>query len=388
MKRQINKIRIVGIICIGMIFLLTWRFCSIYRNQEKNLLSESFILFEEAIQKEKEQQIKIYKGYYDPQKSPNDIPGEEKHAWCSQDYLTKRDPNRHLLDSIFQDILQKQNIDVKAAIRCIRKGAVINSLNDSLFYKEATPLKPIIYRIDENKKKNIMLQAYVNIPIRTVLGQIGWLWIISFSFFIVLAGGCGFYFEKVKDKIERIIRLLRISRRSNNELIRQQKVKLAELQAQKQEVEHISKQQAELIEQKQAELSALQNKIVPLDTKQKITWVALPCDLFFAERHGVLRDKDGQTVCLKNNPLRLFRHFLQAEDHKLTYEDICINVLERPIKDGINQSARENVSTTVHRLKEYLTPFPCIKIDPLRGTGYQMRFFNNQTDSTLPDKAD
>ena len=68
---------------------------------------------------------------------------------------------RQLLHSLFRDILQKEHIEVETAIRCIRNGRVINSSTDSLFYKKASSLKPIVYRIDENKERNITLQAYV-----------------------------------------------------------------------------------------------------------------------------------------------------------------------------------------------------------------------------------
>lgn len=410
MKRQMKKIGINEIISIGIIILLIIGFVSFYRDQEKSLYTELFTFFVETIQKEKEQQIEMYKGNYDPLKSPNDLPGEEKRAWCVQDYITKhRDPSRHLLDSIFRDILQKQNIDVKMAIRCIRSGAIIDTSADSLFYKKATPLKPVVYRIDNNKEKNITLQAYVDVPVRTILGRIGWFWVISFFLFIILVVGCGIYFKKLREKIEKIIRLLRSSSRAKNELIQRQKVELAELQAQKrktelisqqqtelikqkqdelaelqvkvQNTEFINKQQAELIEQKEAELFTLQNEVIPLKPEQKLTWSALPYGLYFNEKQGLLHDDNGLTVNLKNTPLRLFCAFVNAKDYKLSYEDICIAVLARTIKNGVSQSDRENVSTVIYRLKKQLNPFSCIQIYSLRDTGYQMVFSTHKNDS-------
>ena len=227
---------------------------------------------------------------------------------------------------------------------------------------------------------------------------------------------CGFYFENIKKKIEKIIRLLRTSRQTSYELIEQQKIKLTELQTQKQKTELISKQQAELIEQKQAELAelqvkikntefvnkqqaesieqkqaelfALQNEIIPLKPEQKKVWIALPYGFFFAEKEGILRNDKGVDICLKNNPLRLFLAFVNAEDYKLSYEDICVNVLARPIKNGADQSDRENVSTAIYRLKKCLKPFPCIQIKVLRDFGYQIVFSNYQNDTTQPGKSD
>ena len=444
MKRRICKIGTGGVICAGIIILLVFRFVSVYLNQEEKLHSELFVLFTEVVQEEKEQQIEKQKRYYDPHNSPNDIPGEEKHAWCVQDYLTKYDSSRYLLDSLFRNILQKEHIEVKTAIRCIRNGKVINSSTDSLFYKKASSLEPIVYRIDGNKERNITLQAYVDVPVRTVLGRIGWFWVISYSFFIILICGCGFYFENIKRNIEKIIRLLRTSRQTSYKLIEQQKIKLTELQTQKQKTELISKQQAELIEQKQAELAelqvkikntesvnkqqaesieqkqveltelqaklkntefvnkqqaesieqkqaelfALQNEIIPLKPEQKIVWIALPYGFFFTEKQGILRNDTGVDIRLKNNSLRLFLAFVNAEDYKLSYEDICINVLARFVKNGADQSDRENVSTAIYRLKKCLKPFPCIQINALRDFGYQMVFSNYQNDTTLPGKSD
>ncbi|BFK02513.1 hypothetical protein F090043F1_06410 [Parabacteroides goldsteinii] len=388
MKRRICKIGTGEVISVGIIILLVFRFVSVYLNQEEKLHSELFMLFTEVVQEEKEQQIGKQKRHYDPQNSPNDIPGEEKHTWCVQDYLTKYDSSRYLLDSLFRDILQKEHIEVETAIRCIRNGKVINSSTDSLFYKKASSLKPIVYRIDENKERNITLQAYVDVPVQTVLGQIGWFWVLSYSFFIILICYCGFYFENIKKKIEKIIRLLRTSRQTSYELIEQQKIKLTELQTQKQKTELISKQQAELIEQKQAELFALQNEIIPLKPEQKKVWIALPYGFFFAEKEGILRNDKGVDICLKNNPLRLFLAFVNAEDYKLSYEDICVNVLARPIKNGADQSDRENVSTAIYRLKKCLKPFPCIQIKVLRDFGYQIVFSNYQNDTTQPGKSD
>lgn len=388
MKRRICKIGTGEVISVGIIILLVFRFASVYLNQEEKLHSELFMLFTEVVQEEKEQQIGKQKRHYDPQNSPNDIPGEEKHSWCVQDYLTKYDSSRHLLHSLFRDILQKEHIEVETAIRCIRNGRVINSSTDSLFYKKASSLKPIVYRIDENKERNITLQAYVDVPVQTVLGQIGWFWVLSYSFFIILICYCGFYFENIKKKIGKIIRLLRTSRQTSYELIEQQKIKLTELQTLKQKTELISKQQAESIEQKQAELFALQNEIIPLKPEQKKVWIALPYGFFFAEKEGILRNDKGVDICLKNNPLRLFLAFVNAEDYKLSYEDICVNVLARPIKNGADQSDRENVSTAIYRLKKCLKPFPCIQIKALRDFGYQIVFSNYQNDTTQPGKSD
>ena len=70
------------------------------------------------------------------------------------------------------------------------------------------------------------------------------------------------------------------------------------------------------------------------------------------------------------------------------FEDICTDVLERPIKNGLSDSDREIISTTVGRLRKSLKPFPCIEIKSHRKVGYQMVFSNYQNDTTLAGKSD
>lgn len=385
-KRQICKIGIGGILSVGVIILLMLWFGNVYLNQEKKLHAELRELFTGAMQDEKEQHkdFQNQKRNYDPQRSPNDISGEEKHARYDQIYLTMHDPNRHLLDSLFKVILQKKNIEAKTAIRYIGNGEVINTSTDNLFYKNATLLNPIVYRIDENEEKNITLQAYVDVPIRMVLRRIGWFWVISFVILIILAGGCGIYFNKLKEYIEKIIKSLKES----EALVVQQKIELNELQAKKRETERINKQQLEMIEKKQAELLVSQNKIKSLFPKQKIDWIILPCGVLFDEKHGVIRLENGKPVSLKNTPLKLFCCFIKAEDYKLMSKDICTDVLKRPVENVLSDSDRETVSTTVGRLRKFLKPFPCIKIESDRKVGYQMTFSNYQNDTTLPGKSD
>ena len=139
---------------------------------------------------------------------------------------------------------------------------------------------------------------------------------------------------------------------------------------------------------RQAELFALKNEVKPLVPKQKTVWSALPCGFLFDEKHGILCDENGLPVSLKTNSLRLFHAFVNAENYRLSYEEICTDVLIRSIKGGVDQSCRESVSTAIHRLKECLKPFSCIEIISIRGSGYQMVFSNYQNDTTLAGKSD
>ena len=432
MKRKVINILVFIFVGTGVISLFVFWFMYTYEKQNRKLYADASILFTEAIQKD----IKRISGrqteFYDPQYSPNDIPGDEKMAWCDQDYITTRDSNRHVLDSLFHSLLREQGIPAKVAIRCIWKGKVIDTSADSALYKDAILLKSIVYRLNEEKDKNITLQAYVDFPVGMILGQMGWFWCISFLILVGLVGG-GWYFNRQnlikrqqsksierlqaelvelkvrKQEIEKINKqqvesieqkqaeLIKLETKQRNtekvnkqqsESIEQLQAELVELNDQKQETDAINKQQAELIGQKQFELEKLLKWIVPLSSNEKIIWIELPCGFYFSKKYGVLRNANGMAIQLKNNSLSLFRHFIEAEDHMLTYKYICTDVLERFVKDEIGDSDRDCVSAAIKRLREDVEPFSCIEFKSIRKVGYQMTFSNYQNDTTQPGKSD
>ena len=404
MKRKVINILVFIFVGAGVISLFVFWFMYTYEKQNRKLYADASILFTEAIQKD----IKRISGrqteFYDPQYSPNDIPGDEKMAWCDQDYITTRDSNRHVLDSLFHSLLREQGIPAKVAIRCIWKGKVIDTSADSALYKDAILLKSIVYRLNEEKDKNITLQAYVDFPVGMILGQMGWFWCISFLILVGLVGG-GWYFNRQNlikrqqsKSIERLqaelvelkVRKQEIEKvnKQQSESIEQLQAELVELNDQKQETDAINKQQAELIGQKQFELEKLLKWIVPLSSNEKIIWIELPCGFYFSKKYGVLRNANGMAIQLKNNSLSLFRHFIEAEDHMLTYKYICTDVLERFVKDEIGDSDRDCVSAAIKRLREDVEPFSCIEFKSIRKVGYQMTFSNYQNDTTQPGKSD
>ncbi|GKG74100.1 hypothetical protein DXA15_22935 [Parabacteroides sp. AM58-2XD] len=419
-------------VCTGIISFFVFWFMNVYEKQNKKLHTTASILFIDAIQQDASQAIKRFKGFHDPLNSPNDISGDEKIAQCIQDYRITHDPSRHILDSLFQSLLKEQGIPVKVAIRCIWKGKVIDTSADSSLYKDATLLKSIVYRLSEKKNDAITLQAYADFPVGMILGRMGWFWCISFLILVGLVGG-GWYFNRQnlikrqqsksierlqaelvelkvrKQEIEKINKqqvesieqkqaeLIKLETKQRNtekvnkqqsESIEQLQAELVELNDQKQETDAINKQQAELIGQKQFELEKLLKWIVPLSSNEKIIWIELPCGFYFSKKYGVLRNANGMAIQLKNNSLSLFRHFVEVEDHMLTYKYICTDVLERFVKDEIGDSDRDCVSAAIKRLREDVEPFSCIEFKSIRKTGYQMTFSNYQNDTTQPGKSD
>ena len=99
--------------------------------------------------------------------------------------------------------------------------------------------------------------------------------------------------------------------------------------------------------------------------------------MFFNEEHGDLCYKNDTNIRLTENSLRLFCSFIQVEQQKLTYENISIDVLSRSIKNGLSKTDRDAVANAIRHLRTHLKQIAVIKIEPIRGIGYQMIFLNS-----------
>lgn len=309
-----------------------------FNEQQIGLSSESDVIFKQVVQNEKKLCISRRFGSYDSKYSPNDIPKEEKSEWCAQDYLTYCDPDRSILDSLFRVSLIEKGIKAQAAVRYVCNGYTIDTCPDSLFYKTAFALEPIVYRKDTNKDNNITLQAYVKFPFKTVLTRSPLLILIFCLWLILFVGiiGVYYYIENRRKKVAAAV--------------------------------------------------TIRESIVPLVQEQTIIWTKLASDLLFDEKCGDLQYKDCISVRLGDNLLRLFRCFIKAEQYKLTYENICTDVLGRPIKEGVTKSDREAVAGTIYRLRDILKTIPVINIKSIRSAGYQIEFLSeniHETDISL-----
>ena len=352
--------------CVGLTFLFGWWLWSAFHIQLNKLCSESSLVFADVLQREKTLQIEREFGNYNPKSSPNEISGTEKSEWCDQDFLFYRDSTRTLLDSLFRTALLESNIKAETAIRCMRKGRVINTSSDSTFYKEAFPLRLFIYRIDENPDRNIMLQAYIKLPFETVWRHSYLMWMISGLGLLLLGtiiGGYCFWYRKMHRISEQELQLQQ-----------QEQEQLVLNQQQEQRRLELQRQQEELLQQQQ-ELQEKEKRLPipePLIQDKTIKWVELSKDLFFNDEYGDLCYRNDVNICLTENSLRLFCSFIKVEQQKLTYENICVNILSRSIKNGLSKTDRDAVANAVRHLRKHLEQIPVIQIVPIRGTGYQM----------------
>ena len=403
MKRNIVKTSVFISVCGIFIILFVIFFRDIYRKQNEKLCSDASLVFVEVVQNEVNQAIKSFSVAYDPLNSPNGISGDEKKNWSFQDYITTRDPNRHVLDSLFQSLLKEKHVQAKVAIRCIWKGKVIDTSADSTLYKEATPLKSILYRLNEKREDNITLQAYADFSVHTILVRMGWFWGISLLVLLTLLGG-GWYLRRlelnkrrqsklIKEKDSKLIELQTVQEdiKKTNELltksIDQKETELTELRTRQQTIEKTSEQQAELIERLQAEITVLKGDIIHLEPNEKLIWIELPYNLYFDEKHGLLRNENGDIVQLKNNSLRMFCHFLKKEKKILAYKELCTDIMH-VVKGEPEDSDLICISSAISRLRKELKLFSCIKIISVGKVGYQMLFSNYQNDTTQPGKSD
>lgn len=120
------------------------------------------------------------------------------------------------------------------------------------------------------------------------------------------------------------------------------------------------------------EVQPVADSVEPVDCGARIEWIELPHNLYFDEKRGDLRYGEELTIRLKDNPLRLFRCFIEVEQFKLTFKEICIEVLGRSVKDEIEKGDKAVVSNVARGLREALAPFPFIQIEAIRAVGYRM----------------
>lgn len=334
---------------------------TVFKDQQKRLYSDSGIIFKQSIQNEKKQCIDRTFSFYNSKLSPDDIQREEKKEWCDQDYLTYRNPNRSILDSLFQISLIEKGIQAQSAIRYIYNGDTINTCPDSLFYSEAYALPPMIYRIDTNKDNNITLQAYVKLPFMTVLTRspliipVFCLWLIS------LAGILGVYYYIMNRR--KIIAPTPTPISTPTPIPAPAPIPTS--------IPILDPDPAPV----PAPTPSIQESIVPLVQEQTIVWTQLAPDLLFDDKCGDLQYQGEVCVRLTGNSLKLFRCFIATR--QLNYEDICIDILGRLIKDGMSKYDRDAVSSTVYRLRDSLALIPVIKIITIRNVGYEMIFLDN-----------
>ena len=331
---------LITIICLFITIIFVYWLNIGFQLQRDKILSVASVSFVRVIDQEKSIKMANVKQYssYNPKLSPNDIPFEEKKSWCDQFYLTKYDPKRITLDSLYKTELAKNNIKLQTAIRFLIEGRTIYSCQDSMFYKSAMPLKSIVYRLNEKPEGRMELQAFVKLPFMVILKKVE-----HWEFIILLWG-----------LLQISVLVIFFNRK------------------------RVAKMFAPIFSEKSKDTDSTSSVKNDSDKDQPPTpriqasleWTLIAEGLFFNFKFGMLRCEET-TVALNGNGLRLFYHLLHAPDNFLTYREICYRVLKRK-SDVLSSSDQTAVFMSIRRLRNDLTPFPFIKIESVRGKGYRM----------------
>ena len=112
---EMNSIKTVGLGIIYMALISCIILFSVIRKKE-NIIQKSQIAFYTAIGKEKKLFIQKVFINFDSQYSPDTIPASDKIEWANQLYLTMEDSCRHRLDSLFNDEMARQGLNLQTAI--------------------------------------------------------------------------------------------------------------------------------------------------------------------------------------------------------------------------------------------------------------------------------
>lgn len=297
---------------VYLIFMFSIALSLTMRNKEI-IRDKSEIAFLTAIDKEKKSFISDFIFKYKSEHSPNSVSADDKINWAAQTFLTMEDSCRHKLDSIFREEIINQGLNLNTSISCTYNGKTTSSIEkESIVSTKITHERK--YQKDNNKETDIILKAYVYLPLNILIANITLYILISLN---IIGLMIYIYIKK-----------------------------------------HRRKQIKEIV--------------VPIETDTRTAdnakWIIINNDLLWDENNYIIK-KGEKTIILKGESLRFFRLFLKNESFFLKYQDIYKSYglkSELPeFKDRIYHSIKE--------LKKDLTDVN-INIKSIRGIGYQLTF--------------
>ena len=409
-KNILYKYAIYGTI-VGITFSFLYIMKSAYLKQERVINSRINFLFKQSVQIEKKKYIIYFKSYFNSKFTSNKISGRDKQECCYQYHFIKKDPNRTHLDSIFNAELTKEGILGKGVIYCTYRNKETCSSPDTLFKKNAIPLEPIVFRINEKEENNIILQAYVQISFWGILFQTTEMYFLFFIW-ILLIIGIIYKNKKAKEKdlaikikfkrldelrIQEEQKLQKETLRHNHleKMYKEQEFKmkkelaLLERQRKKEQKQYLlaQKEQEDQKKRKRIENKMGQNhknKVVQISQTTKIKWTQLPNGLLFNREQAVFLYKK-EIFKLSPSMADIFTCFLEAEQNLLTYSQIYSKPFKRKEKEILSASERATINTSITRLRKFLVPFPFIHISTHKGIGYQLVITEIEEDTPISE---
>lgn len=110
--------------------------------------------------------------------------------------------------------------------------------------------------------------------------------------------------------------------------------------------------------------------IKPHQPEIKVEWTMLSKNIFFDEKHGVLK-RNEKEIILTGDSLNYFRNFIRKENFMLTYQDILQFVYDITT-DEISKNNRSRISHGIDRLQNQLNEMGDLQIKLVRSQGYQL----------------
>lgn len=336
MTRKIKLVSVfvvLGTICL-VLLIGVYHVYTAFKSQKELLFSKSMIALHEAITIERKHYTDIRFIRYDASSSPGSITAQEKQEWLEQEILTRKDPCRHRLDSLFQVKLVEQDIHIWTGIQCNRNGEVKTSCPEKEI-QQANLLKTYKYC---SGKGHITLQIFVKIPNRMLIN-----WGQIYMLICIALLGIGILIWIILQKEEKQPVISRKNKPSS-------KANTVEL-------------------------------IVPAENKTIIQWKQLFSDVLYEENHHIVK-RGTLEVPLQGDKVIYFEALCEAPNHKLTYEELAVIVQERhgEIPKSVEKASRLEKDKFRHIIKELGIKLKPIGIQILneRGKGYQMIFPNEK----------
>lgn len=290
--------------------------CVSFKYEKINITESAKNAFINAINKEKDMYISQINVQYHQKYSPNEIRGEEKKNWSDQAYFIAKDSARNNLDSLFKYEMHKINKYTYTAIGYTYNGKRYNS-RDEKFIRKATLIKEYKFRINNNKKSDITLQAYIYTPTYTLLLNNIYTYILLAVMLIPIT----YYIIYRRNKKENLSK-------------------------------EIKKEDGNLIKQRQY-----------LSTK----WIEIHEGYYWNNNINTLKYNTSQVILTGNN-IKIFRKFISNEDFFLSHTDIS--------KLYVKVENIETKDRTYHLIKSLKESIAILDINvvSIRGKGYKLVF--------------
>lgn len=310
----------IALLCVGKSH--SW-----HTQQREQKIEEMKDAFDIAIQKEKMQFIKKMVMNFDAANSPDAdvISLDEKMAYLNQSYLSRIDPHRHHLDSIYQAELLRRGFSLLTAISyslddTTKASCSFTDLQNMTLLKEHTFRNTL-------KEPPFILRAYVNDLESLPSG----LW---HAYLLMALGIFGI-----------VLAIYLVAKEWKRALA------IATL--------NIQAQQA-------------QTPFIPEAYTIPTQWVHIAPSILYDETCHLLKDeKSGMEIALKTPDFKIFEAYIHREKRILLYLEIA-EIIAPTISNGaMSQQEKDRIRKSIKSLEKQIEPFG-FGFENKRNTSYRL----------------